>query len=420
MMWKLLTLALACDAALSTLSAPSVQAQSAAPPATVVIDGVRLIDGTGARPVDDAVIVVADGRIRAAGPRQSVTVPTGATRLSLNGLTVLPGLIDSHVHLTAIPPGAGDPQAAALRALIESGVTTVKDLGGVHPMTIELRRLVATGQRTGPRVFVAGPMFTAPGGHPAGSWLKGMDEVARMFSRQVDHPDSARAEVRRLAAQGVDFIKGVFDTGPEGNPFGKLPTLKRDVLAAIVDEARRQRLPVVIHWSMADELSQIVDLRPDGYEHIGFTPIPDDLIAKLGQSRVALVPTLAVTEAVIRAPKGDSTLRANVRKLAASGVSIVAGTDAPLGDLPFGSGLVRELEALVGAGLTPMQALQSATCNAAMLLRREQELGTLQPGRIADLVAVFGDPLADIRALRNVRLVMKDGKILVRNDAAPK
>ena len=382
----------------------------------LVIRGAVLIDGTGRAPLNDATIVIQGNRIRSVGSAGAVEIPDGARQLDLSGLVVLPGLIDSHVHLTSVGPPQGpndDPYSPALLSYLEHGVTTIKDMGGIHPLTVEIKRSLADGRRKGPRLFVAGPMFTAPGGHPAGSWLKGNGALARLFSRQVKDPGEAREEVRKLARDGVDFIKAVYDTSQEESPFGKLPTLDRAVLKAIIEEAHMLGLRVAVHWSIPSELSEILELSPDGLEHIGFSAIPDDLVARIAKDRFYLDPTLAVSEAVVQSPSGDPVLRENVRKLAGAGVELVAGTDAPLIGMNFGDGLDRELETLVHAGLTPMQAIQAATKNAAEYLGKSRDIGTIETGKLADLIAMAGNPLEDIRNIGNVRLVIKDGELLI-------
>ena len=191
------------------------QARSNGPMALV---GATLIDGTGAPPLSDAVILIEKDRILRVGPRSQVRIPDGADRKDLTGLKILPGLIDSHVHITfALPRGPSDPQADAtingvLQQFLRHGVTSIRDLGAGYPWILDLTRSVEQGRREGPRIFAAGPMLTALGGHPAGTLLRGNDGAIASGTRQIVSPEQGREVVRDLASSGVDVIKAVLDS----------------------------------------------------------------------------------------------------------------------------------------------------------------------------------------------------------------
>ncbi|MGH7468625.1 MAG: amidohydrolase family protein [Longimicrobiales bacterium] len=400
----------------SCASAPGGRTRASATGAgTLALIGATVIDGTGAPPLRDGVIVIEAGRITAVGTRDQVAVPGHATRRNVSGLTVLPGLIDSHVHLalSMVAPGAHESAVDALLVvLLDQGVTSVRDVGGPYPWMIELARAIESGQRAGPRIFAAGPTITAPAGHPAGTLLKGSAEAIELGTRQLRAPGEARPVVRELAEGGVSLIKVIFDGGSQRSPLGLLPRLDTTTLRAVVSEARAAGLPVTVHWSNVSELAHVVAARPTQLEHPGVTPIPDALIEQIAQSGIAVDPTLVVYSTILPPNIFSSGPLSNVRRLAARGVVITAGTDAPLGGLRPGESLHRELELLVQAGLTPVQAVQAATGNAARFLGRNADVGTIAVGKRADLLFVSGDPATSITDIRNVRLVIQNGRVV--------
>ena len=191
---------------------------AAQPARRLALVGATVIDGVNARPLPDAVVLIENGRIAAVGTRARTPIPDGFERKDLTGLTLLPGLIDSHVHITfALLRGPNDPQADAkvneiLREFLRHGVTSIRDVGAGYPWIIDLARSIDEGRRDGPRILAAGPMLTAPGGHPAGTLLRGNDGAIASGTRQITSLEQGRAVVRDLAAGGVDIIKAVVDT----------------------------------------------------------------------------------------------------------------------------------------------------------------------------------------------------------------
>lgn len=403
-----------------TLFTDPLRAQTSPPLALI---GATLIDGVSVAAIPDAVVIIENGRISAVGRRSQLSIPPAAERIDLTGLTILPGLIDSHVHITFAlgtggpnGPQAGEIVNGVLREFLRNGVTSVRDLGGAYPWIVGLARSIDAGQREGPRVFAAGPMLTAPGGHPAGTLLRGIEPAIAVGTRQLTSPEQARTVVRDLAAGGVDIIKAVLDSRGRANSPERLPTLDAPRLNAIVSEARAAGLPVTVHWQNVEELPVVVAARPTQVEHSGYAPIPAPLIAEIAAAGIAVDPTLTIMQATTSS--ADEFARGpleNVRRLHDAGAVITAGTDAPLGNLPFGESLHRELELLVKAGLSPMEAIQAATSRPARLMNRAKDLGTIQPGKRADLIAVAGDPLRNIGDTRKIRLVIRDGKVVVNN-----
>ncbi len=399
---------------------PSTTAWRTLPLALV---GATVIDGTGAPALLDAVIIIENGRIRRIAPRSQVVIPEGVERKDLAGMTLLPGLIDSHVHINfALPRGPADPQADAtlnqvLREFLRHGVTSIRDLGAGYPWIIELAHSIEGGRRKGPRIFAAGPLLTAPGGHPAGTLLRGSDAAIAAGTRQIVSPEEGRGVVRDLASGGVDVIKAVFDSGGRPHRPQRIPTLDVQVLRAIVAEGHTAGVPITVHWGNIEELPSIIAARPTQIEHAGYKPIPQPVIAQIARAGIAVDPTLAVLSAsIVSASEFSNGPLENVRRLHSAGVVITAGTDAPLGNLPFGESLHRELELLVKAGLSPMEAIQAATSRPARLVKRGDEIGTIQVGKRADLIVVAGDPLHAISDLRKIRLVIRDGRVVEGSD----
>src|SRR5262245_31347649 len=379
----------------------------------IALLGATVLDGTDAPPLRDGVIVVEGARIRAVGPRSAVAVPPGARAVDVTGLTVLPGLIDSHVHLAlALSTGAGEAGLdSVLAGLLDHGVTSVRDLGGPHPWLVELARAVEAGVRSGPRIFAAGPTLTAPGGHPAGTLLRGNSEAIELGTRQLRDADDARGVARGLGRGGLCGINASVDGGSTRSPYGILPRLATAVLRAVVSEARAVGLPVTVHWSNVGELRYVIAVRPNQIEHPGVTPIPDSLIAQIRAAGIAVDPTLVAYSSFLPANLLASGPFANVRRLAGAGVTITAGTDAPLvGRL--GDALHRELELLVQAGLTPIQAIHAATGSAGQQLGASSDVGIIAPGKRADLLVVAGDPLVTISDTRQIRMVLRAGRIV--------
>jgi enamidase len=401
------------------------------PADALVVRGGTLFDGAGGPAVPNKLLVIEGGRITCVGA--GCRAPARARTVDASRLAILPGLTDLHVHFGA--PVGGDVGRSRLllvlgylrqrprhrRAFLAAGVTTIRSVGdvaGVPRDIVDLKRRSARPQARGPRVYTTGPIFTAPGGHPAGTLFRGNEFLIRHATRQVDDPGAARAAVRRLAEAGVDGVKAVYDSHG-----GSLPRLSRDVLEAIGDEAQQRGLWVAVHTSSAVEVDDAVLAGATTIEH-GATDgsfIDPGTIDAMRSRRVTYVPTLAVLEAIGRperaAPRGGLAAPvANVRAMAAAEVAIGAGTDAQGPSMAFGASLHRELELLVEAGLSAAQALVAATGAAGAALR-SPGVGTLAAGSFGDLVLLEGAPWDDVRAIRNVRIVVRAGHIVRRAEA---
>ena len=352
--------------------------------------------------------------------------------IDATGKTVMPGLIDAHVHvLIPIPPAIDSDDALAahlrdvtpgrLRDYLDHGVTTILSTGDYWPAIAEVRDRVADGELAGPRILTAGPVFTAPGGHPATTiCLEGEPWCRANVAREVAGPAAAREHVRALAAEGVDVVKAVL-----GSILA--PRLDPDVFAAMVDEAHAEGIRAYVHTATPADAADALAGGVDGLVHaVSPAPVPPELVERLLASGVTVTTTLGVFAPLI-GPDGSKgqtyggewteeaeqlfqSSQANIRAMVQAGVPLVLGTDAPM--LAPWEAMWREIEILSAAGLSNGQILISATRNAALHLGMSDELGTLEPGKIADLIVVDGDPVADLGALNAVEIVVQAGRVV--------
>jgi len=402
----------------------------------VLVNG-NLIDGTGREPAEKTTIVVEGNRITNVGPE--ISYPEGVSVVDIRGLTIMPGLIDCHLHLGGFiidKPGRAIGQvsffvlvpfvwdyfrnyAQRRKLAIENGVTTIRSAGDLYPHIIQLRDKIESGRLTGPRIFAPGPIFTAPGGHPAGTIYKRNRYVVERATRQVSDTNNARDEVKKLAEGGVDCIKAVYSKIDFMDLTHDIPQLELHVLEAIVDEAHAHNLRVMVHTGSTDETKDAVSLGADSIEH-GILPVgdpaefPDDIIRMMLDRGTYFVPTLAIAWAYKNIyPNVPSNLKKILKKLHSAGIKIALGTDSGAPGVVIGKAVHKELELMVEAGLSPMQAIMAGTKNAAENLGRESDLGTIEKGKLADMLVVSGNPLEEITNTRDINMVIKDGKIVV-------
>jgi len=394
----------------------------------IIIKAARLIDGRGGAVVSPAVIVVRGNRIESIGS----AIPAGAQTIDLGDMTLLPGLIDAHTHILL----QGDVTSAdydeqlfresmpyrALRAsrsakiALEHGFTTLRDVEteGAMYTDVDVKRAINNGVIPGPRLFVSTRAMSVSGGYGPSGYSP--EIIYPMGVQIVDGVEGGRKAVREQISHGADWIKVYADRSyfvDKNGQLSSIPTFTPEEMKAIVDEAHRLRHKVAAHAMARPGIENALNGGVDSIEH-GIA-IPDDLIDMMVAKGVYLCPTLTVTEYVAPGRGGvwaripqfhhDSFQRA-LRK----GVKIAFGTDA--GGFPWDAvNEAKEFEYETQYGMTPMQAIQTATRNAADLLGMSDQIGTLEAGKFADIVAVPGNPLNDITAMQRVGFVMKDGAI---------
>jgi imidazolonepropionase-like amidohydrolase len=437
--------------ALISLTGPAQAAQpGAASPQvrpTLALVGGQVIDGYEGPPIRDGVVLIAGDRIVAVGPRSEVQVPQGTPTISTEGMSVMPGLMDMHVHLMIV--GHADYEhwdltymkrfrdeimPAAAKQLLMAGVTTVRDLGAPLEDILEVKRRIEKGTIPGPRLFVSGPFIQH----------KPYAEYEKFVRWGVDGPDDARAKVQKLIDAGVDFIKLIDQD-----------QMTDDEVKAVVKTAHAAGKPVIAHAHREDEIRIGLKHNVDGFEHTGLATEPEypaDIIEGLKRRNQTLYwcPTVSplnltnYTAQVFPERLDDPlwqeglpqdivkdirdslrnithldyftltfrripTLQRKFQQLRETGVTLIVGTDSGIPANFHSDSTWRELDTWVKFGMTPMQAIGAATRWPARFLKQEKNLGTLATGRLADIIAVRGDVLSNITLLQSVPVVIKGG-----------
>ncbi len=405
----------------------------------------RLIDGTGAPPIDRGAVLIKGDSIVAAGPRDTVVPPDGAPVDAHHypHATVLPGLIDSHVHLIGIGDGRKGDELVTLpdeiltvqaaenaRKHLYSGVTTVRDCGAKNRTTFLLRQAMEMGIATGPRLLLSGRPVAIIGGHLS------------YFGIQATGVEECRAAVRQLIKEGADFIKITATGGSTATSYPHLPSFNVDELTAIIEEAHKFGKHAAAHCASSQGMVNTLDAGIDTIIHAYFKE-PDgsflyrpEITDRIAEQGVFVNPTLHQARSRLwlledKAENGPLTpqeqadlddgkrtldLRYDqVARMIAAGVRLTAGSDAAWSFLPMGT-FQHEIQSHTEAGLSPLDAIVSATGDAAKSCWVEDHLGTLQPGKRADILLVHGDPSHDITALSKVVDVFKDGARVDRGD----
>jgi imidazolonepropionase-like amidohydrolase len=397
------------------------------------IIGATLIDGAGAPPLSDAIVLMENDRIAQVGTRATIPyLPAEAIVFDASGTWLLPGLINCHEHiwdkaLRFTPPGPDQTQHRArmttapdmsrvlmaaffARQELAQGVTTIRELGAPHNLNIHLRAAIEAGYVEGPRIVAAGEAITMTGGH------------FHPFSRQADGVDGVRKAARALLAAGADLIKMMASGGISGWPKEQPGQVEftEEELRAGVREAHQRHRPAVAHAMVNEAVRNSINAGVDCIEH-GFF-LNRDTIRLMASGGKHFVPTLNVSNRRLRPGRGDGTdafsqwlahevlpvHRQAFQMAADAGILMGAGTDS-------GGILDEELEIMVEYGFTPTEAIRSATSHAARICGCPDDRGTVAPGRLADLLVVEADPSADIAALRQVRAVLKGGTVCAGN-----
>ena len=396
--------------------------------ATAIVGG-TIVDLEGKAPIENAVIVVEGQRIAAIGESGEVKIPEGAERIDVKGAWLIPGLMNMHVHLGLVLPGKmkaelqGESEAAlALRMAmnardsLQAGVTTIRTTGDRGHADLDLMRAINKGQADGPRIFSAGEELTITAGH--GSKLPG--------KTNYDGPDELVKAARTQISAGAKWLKILISGGIATDGGGLAEALMTpEEIRVVIDAGHRFGVKVTAHSGSPAATSVAVDAGLDCVEHGYFLDRPT--LKKMKEHGTWLVPTIVVSQPAsapfferIGSPpwylkRRESAGKAHWRALEMAieeGVNIALGTDQMPAEPNDGTtATAREAQYYVEAGMTPLQALRSATIETARLLEAEDEIGTLEADKYADIVAVDRDPTQDIKALRNILLVMKGGKV---------
>ena len=440
-----------------------LQARLAAPAPSLALTGATLIDGTGAMPVENATVVVADGRIQCAGA--SCRVPPGAAVRDVRGSWILPGIVDAHVHLAQTGWVDGRPDALDLRAThpyeaveaelaahperffradLCSGVTSIFDVGG-YPWSIDLARR-EKDDPAAPRLAAAGPLLST-----IDHWLNLPAERQFIF---IKDPETARADVRYLAARGSSAAKVWYIVTPELSVEASAPA----VMAA-GEEAARLHLPLIVHATGLDEAKQAlragarllvhsveddnVDeefltlakskgtiycptltvlggyLRLQRWAATGRPPLVDDpngCVDAATRAKIASAPPPPPPDQAARVQRlekanaeASALMAANLKRVAAAGIPVAMGTDAGNPLTLHGPSVYAEMEAMQAAGLTPMEVIVASTRGGSLAMGAASVTGTLEKGKSADLIVVAADPAKDVANLRKVLFVMRAG-----------
>ena len=440
----------------------------------IVIENGLLIDGTGRPPIHDATVTIEGNRISHVGKGKSIqpSLLRGAEIVDAHGKSLLPGLIDAHVHYGG-SGGMGSPEEYVpnevmkrLHGFLLNGVSTIRSCMDALNWAKQLREEERKGEIPIPSLFISGPCFTAPKGH--GTEYAREPELLNQMARTPTSENVARKMVRELVNEEVDFIKIIIEGRP---PFRKLEAA---LACVIVDEAHKNRFRASVHTHEYEDALQMVKCKADSLEHgaVGIKSPNDEIIELMKKNGTYYVPTLVVHENLSMDPKGmdaflnDNQLRRSVspvtiqnliktikgRKKGShaipskrnlermrrnmrilhqdimkslkwvrnAGIPVVAGSDTG-NFLTFpGVSLHREIELLVDSGLSPMEAISAATANAAKLLGTEDKIGTVEKGKLADIIIVDGNPTSNISDIRKVETVIKNGQIVDSRKLADK
>ena len=426
----------------------------------ILFQNVDLFAATDASLVRGMDVFVWEDRIEAVQPTGGV-VPEGALVFDGRGRTLMPGLIDAHVHVSGTPAAPWDmflmDPRSNIQAFLGAGVTTVVDMGGDAKTAVDIRDAIDSGEVTGPRMYITGGgPVTAKGGHPIPALTSiapfPLDHLIALLVPTVSGPEDARGAVEAVLKHRPDHFKIVYDSIPDDSPH-----MTKETLVALIDEAHRVGLPVSVHIGTAQDAVDAVEAGADRLAHgiyqgeatpeqlqtivqadvpiiytawafeatgltaTGTLPATDldrlltpsrALDAVTGKEGSRILDLDVVGEMAQTCAQWHDERRRIVGALHDAGATILAGSDGPFFGVWGGSALHHDLEELVASGFTPGEALLSATANSARMLEENPDYGTVEAGKVADLLLVEGNPLEDIRHSQNIVLVVRAGKLV--------
>jgi imidazolonepropionase-like amidohydrolase len=416
------------------LAVAGAESPASPPPPVRVITGASVANLEGGEPIRDAVVVITGERITAVGPAGKVEIPAGAQQISLPGKWLVPGLMNMHVHFGLQLPGTamletqGETEggltlrmAANARRSLLSGTTTVRTPGEQRDAIFALKKAIDRGEYLGPRIWPAGRAIVPTGGHSSEPLFDG-----------IDGEDEVRHEARRQILLGAKWIKITISRGIASTGDIAASDMTIDEMRAATDIAHRQGVKVAAHTGSPQATLDALAAGVDSFEHGYF--LNDEVFRKIKAAGAWYVPTIVVSQAgameffrkigstpfyLVRVQMVGKSHWAALQSAIRNGVNIAMGSD----QFPFepNEGTVasiREIELYQEAGMSHLDALRTATVNTARMLGAEKDLGTLEPGKYADIIALDADPTRNVRALRTLSMVMKGG-VVVRNDADP-
>ena len=404
---------------------------------TVVLKAAQIIDGTGGAPIKDGAIMITDDKISAVGPFAAMSYPAGTRVIDLGSATLMPGFIDAHTHIIGRTLGDPDGQNASVRdyesfgailgvrnaeRTLMAGFTTIRNVGAPNFDDMSLRKAINEGWVSGPRMMAAGHSIGITGGHCDENGYKPGVADGDIKNGIADGPEQVRAAVRYQVKYGADVIKTCATGGvlSEGDAVGATQYTYEE-LKALVDEAHKLERKVAAHAHGTEGIKIAVRAGVSSIEHGSFL---DEEGAKMMAERgTYMVPTLMAGENVERLAKSGflkglraekalaaaAAMRNGLKLAVANGVHIALGTDA--GVIQHGTNAREFILMVEWGGLRPMDSIIAGTLNGAKLLGWDKKIGSLEAGKVADIVAVSGDPLKDIHQMENVVFVMKNGAV---------
>ena len=392
------------------------------------LTNVNLIDGTGKEPIPQCTILMEHGKFKEIGT--DIPVPSGAMVMDLQGKTVIPGLIDAHVHISGSSrldrPGMSHlvPSydfAEMREGCLRWGVIAVRSCGHFMEETLAFRDGVNNGTiERSPRVCLSGPMFQSRGGHPCYTVFMSDPEVEQDACAVIDDDTQIEPIIRQSKEQGVDFTKIFYAHLNKMDYPNPVPRISKQKLKEIIDVSHQYGLSVTVHVDCPAEMLDAVQCGADCIEHmIGAgeleNKISDELIDLTKKSGAVVDPTMISIkrfDPMGSAPSIWDAVKEAVRKCYDAGIPMAVGCDAGIPFVPFGEAVHDEMACLNEAGISPLEVITMATGGNARLLKMEDRIGTIEPGKDADLIVLGKDPLEDIRNTKTIQLVVSKGKIV--------